>query len=739
MNHTPKRPYSTIIYYMSDYLMSSKTIFKGKIFHQGNFFVHSMFIPASLALAIAACSPEQGPSDSSSAVIDGVDDAALSQTLDSQSADLPVLGLGLDLDNMDRSVRPQDDFFQYVNGGWLENNTIPSDRSRWGSFDELRDIAEQQVLDIVTEVAAADAASGSLEQKIGDLYTSFMAVDDIQALGMEPLADELAQIDSLTSHDELLEYWAGAAQHQRAAPFGYGVGQDQRQSDQYITSLGQSGLGLPDREYYLSDDTRFADIREQYVAHITQLFELAGLADASAAAQRVLAVEERIAQGHWTRVENRDRNATYNRMTPEELAALTPDLNWPQYLDSAGLSGIEALVVRQPTYLEHVAGIYRDLSVAQWQDYQRYHLLRMSAPYLSDDFVDAHFDFFGRTLSGQPEMRSRERRAVNTVDALLGFAVGQVYVERHFQPEARERMDALVRNLLAAFEVAIDELEWMTPETKVEAQEKLSRLNTKIAYPDVWRDYDCVQIDANDLLGNIRRAGQCEYERMMDRLGQEVDRDEWFMTPQTVNAYYSATMNEIVFPAAILQPPFFNVEADDAINYGAIGAVIGHEITHAFDDQGRRSDGEGNLRDWWATQDEQQFRERADLMVQQFDAYEPVEGMNIQGALALGENIADLGGLTVSYQAWQRSLQGENSPVIEGFSGEQRFFMGWGQIWRISFREEALRQQLMTGPHAPGRYRVLGALSNMPEFYQAFDITEEDGMYRDPALRVKIW
>ncbi len=717
--------------------MFSSKDFKGHVARKPGFFAFSVssttfsgraLALAALAVLLSHCSPSQ-------------------DTPAQQSAQVPVnetteLGLGVDLDNMDRSVRPQDDFFEYVNGGWVEQNPIPADRSRWGSFDELREAAEADVLAILQEAAADDAETGTLTQKIGDMYTAFMAADAIEAQGVAPLADDLAQIDALASHEQLLAYWAGAAEHSRMAPFRYSISQDQGQSDQYITTMGQSGLGLPDRDYYVSDSERYETIREQYVAHISRMFELAGMLsgdEALAAANRVYEVERRIALGHWTRVQNRDRTATYNRVTPEELATLAPDLNWASYLDDAGLSGIDALVVRQPPYLQHVASFYRDIDVADWQDYQRYHLLRMSAPYLSSAFVDEHFDFFGRTLSGQPEMRSREMRAVNAVDSVLGFAVGQLYVERHFQAEARERMDALVRNLLAAFEVAIDNLAWMTPETKVEAQAKLARLNTKIAYPDQWRDYDCLQISADDLIGNMTRANRCEYQRMMARLDQPVDREEWFMTPQTVNAYYSSTMNEIVFPAAILQPPFFDVEADDAINYGAIGAVIGHEITHAFDDQGRRSDGEGNLRDWWADLDEQQFRERADLMVAQFDAYEPIEGMNIQGALALGENIADLGGLNVSYQAWQRSLQGEPSPVIEGFTGAQRFFMGWGQIWRIAFRDEALRQQLITGPHAPGQYRVRGALSNMPEFYEAFDVTEGDGMYREPEERVKIW
>lgn len=655
------------------------------------------------------------------------------------SAVIPALGLGVDLENMDRSVRPQDDFFRYVNGGWLDRTTIPSDRSRWGSFDELRDIADQHVLDIVLEATRSEAPAGSEIRKIADMYLSFMAEGDIEALGAEPLQEDLAAVDALSSHDDLAAYWAGASANLRSAPVSFGIGQDQRQSDQYITSMGQAGLGMPDREYYLSDANRFAVFREQYLEHVTQMFQLAGLPDAAGAAARVLAVETRIAQAQWTRIENRDRNATYNRMSPAELAAMAPGFDWLQFLDSAGLSGIDALVVRQPTYLSAVTGFYRDMDMAHWRDYHRYHVVRAGAPYLSTAFVDAHFDFFGRTLSGQPDIRSREKRAVNTVESVLGFAVGREYVGQHFQAEARERMDALVQNLMAAFEVAINDLEWMSDETKVEAHNKLSGFNVKIAYPNVWRDYSCLQVDAADLLGNVRRANQCEFERVMAQLGQEVNREEWSMTPQTVNAYYSSTMNEIVFPAAILQPPFFDVTADDALNYGAIGAVIGHEITHGFDDQGRRSDGDGNLRDWWAEDDERQFRERADLMVQQFDGFEPIEGLNIQGALALGENIADLGGLAVSYRAWQRSLQGEAAAVIDGFTGEQRFFMGWGQIWRVSFRDEALRQQLVTGPHAPGRYRVLGPLSNLPEFYHAFDVHEGDGMYRDPAVRVKIW
>ncbi|HLT63739.1 MAG TPA: M13 family metallopeptidase, partial [Pseudohongiella sp.] len=609
------------------------------------------------------------------------------------------------------------------------------------SFDELAERADQQVLAIVEEAASGTAPAGSELRKIGDMFQSFMDEQRLEQLGLSPVQPLLEQIDAISDYEGLINWWASAPSLRQTAPLGFGVGQDQRNSDEYITSMGQSGLGMPDRDFYLSEDSRFATLREQYQAHVSRMLELAGSSaeDAADAATRILALETRLAQAQWSRVQNRDRNATYNRVSQQELASLAPGFDWPRYLESAGLDQVPALVVRQPTYLGALAEMYTDIALDDWKLYHRYHLLRMAAPFLNAAFVDEQFNFFGRILNGQPAMRARERRAVDAVERVMGFAVGKAYVERHFEVAARERMDQLVSNLLDAFKIAIDELEWMTEATKVEAQAKLARLTTKIGYPDVWESYDCLDVRADDLFGNILRSAVCEHERMMARLGQPVDRDEWFMTPQTVNAYYSATMNEIVFPAAILQPPFFNVLADDAVNYGAIGAVIGHEITHAFDDQGRRSDGEGNLRDWWAPEDETGFTERAQRMIDQFNAYEPLPGLHIQGALTLGENIADLGGLTVAHKAWQLSLNGQPAPEIDGFTGEQRFFLGWGQIWRIKAREESQRQQLITDSHAPGQYRVLGPLSNMPEFHQAFNVSETDEMYRPLDIRVKIW
>jgi len=685
-----------------------------------------LLLPALLACVIAACAePEEVPAE-----------------MEEQSPP-QALGLGVDLDNMDRSVRPEDDFFLYMNGGWMERTEIPSDRSRWGSFDELVEMAEEQVLEIITEVADTPGhVPGSDEQKVGDMFLSFMGEAVIEANGLMPLQAEFAAIDALQDHEELAEFWSRMVTQRYSTPVSFGVSQDPGQSDRYITVVGQAGLGLPDRDYYLSDDERFVSLREQYREHIVRMLTLADIVeDPNAAADNILSLETSIATAHWTRVQNRDRNATYNLMSVAELDDLAPGFAWVRFLDTAGLEDIQELNVRQPDYLTAVAEQYRGAPIEAWRDYHRYHVLRANAPYLPSEFVEENFDFFSRTLRGQPEMRDREKRGVAAVEAVLGFMVGQMYVERNFSDEAAERMDDMVENIKLAFADAIDELEWMTDATKQEAQAKLAGLNTKIGHPDEadWRDYSCLAIAADDLIGNMNRSTECEWERLRDRLGEEVDRGEWFMTPQTVNAYYSSSMNEIVFPAAILQPPFFNVQADDAVNYGAIGGVIGHEITHAFDDQGRRSDGEGNLRDWWTEEDEAQFRERAQVMIDQYSSYEPVAGAFIQGELALGENIADLGGLRVAYRAWQKSLGDEPAPVIEGFTGSQRVFMGWGQVWRNLQREEALRQQLVTGPHSPARYRVIGVLSNMPEFYEAFGVSEGDAMYLPPEERVMIW
>ncbi len=649
------------------------------------------------------------------------------------------LGSGIELDNMDTRVRPQDNFYRHVNGKWLEKTEIPADRARWGSFDELREQSEKHVLDIILELAGGEHEPGSDEQKIGDMFLSFMDTLTIEELGLSPLRTDLDNIDNISSHHELVAFWGQQQQYRFGTPVNLFVGIDLMQSDRHITSASQSGLGLPDRDFYLGDDERSLELLDEYRNFIVRLWNAAEWGDGEDAAQRILNLETRLAENHWTRVQNRDRQATYNKMTVAELSDMAPGLDWQLMLERSGLEDVSELVIRQPSYFQAFSEIWENVALDDWKTYLRFHLLRRSAPGLAGIFSDIHFDLYGRVLSGQEEQRSRERRAVSTTESVLGFMVGKIYVERHYPQEAADRMDDMIANLIVAFDQSIRDLEWMTDETKKEALAKLSTFNTKIGYPEVWRDYDCLEILPNDLYGNLRRSSLCEHERNLNRLDEEVDREEWGMTPQTVNAYYNVALNEIVFPAAILQPPFFNVEADDAVNYGGIGAVIGHEISHGFDDQGRRSDGEGNLRDWWTEEDEAQFQARAQLMIDQYSAYNPIDDMHINGALALGENIADLGGLNVSFRAWQNSLGGEEPPVIDGFTGAQRFFLGWGQIWRIKFRDEALRRQLMTGPHSPGKYRVLGILSNMPEFYEAFDVQPGDPMYRDEEIRVRIW
>lgn len=646
---------------------------------------------------------------------------------------------GFALKNFDKSVAPQQDFFRFVNGNWVSDTEIPADKVRWGSFDELRENAEQQVLEIIRELAVGQHQTNSDAQKIADLYNSFLNEALINTLGLNPLRGDIARIQQVQTHQELAALWGELQRYRFGTPLAIFVGQDQRQSDQYITGASQAGLGLPDRDYYLKDDERSAKLLGQYQDFIATLWQLAGWDNPEQAAEQVIAIEKQLAAIQWSRIQNRDRNATYNKLSLAELPQVAPGFDWAAFLQAADLGNINELVIRQPSYFTAFAKLQADVPVAQWQTYLKFHLLRANAANLSEPFVQASFEFYGKTLSGQQEQRSREKRAVNVVDSSLGFMVGKEYVARHFKPEAKARMDVMIENLRAAFKEAINELEWMSAETKIEAQAKLAKFNTKIGYPDVWRDYDCLTIEANDLIGNLRRSSECEYQRMVNRLGQPVNRDEWGMTPQTVNAYYSSTMNEIVFPAAILQPPFFNVEADDAVNYGAIGGVIGHEFTHGFDDQGRRSDGDGNLRDWWTPEDARQFSERAQRMIDQYNAFNPIDNLHLQGALGLGENIADLGGLTVAFRAYQNATKDQPKQTIAGFTPEQRFFIGWSQVWRIKFRDEALRQQVITGPHSPGMYRVLGVLSNMPEFYDAFEVKEGDGMYRDEEVRVKIW
>jgi predicted metalloendopeptidase len=651
----------------------------------------------------------------------------------------PTLGLGVDTASFDRSVRPQDDFFQFVNGGWVARTEIPGDRASTGTFAQLRDQSQAAIRAIVEEAAAGSHPAGSNGRKVGDLYASFMDTARIEQLGIAPLADDLARIRAVSDRAQLPETFAHLARRGVSTPLGVGVGQDGGNSSRYAVTVAQAGLGLPDRDYYLNPGERFAGIRQQYTAYVQRLLELAGTPDAAAAARGVVAFETELARVQWERARNRDANATYNPTALANLQTRTPEFRWAGYLRAFGISGVDTVIVRQPDYF---AGMDRVLSATPVQDVGNYLVFQLvddAAPYLSRDFRQARFAFRSGVLSGVQQESPRWKQGVEVVERSLGEAVGEMYVQRHFPAESKARMEQLVANLVEAYREAIDGLEWMSPATRAQAQDKLANFTVKIGYPEKWRDYSTLEIRAGDLMGNLARAQAFRHARMVNRLGQPVDRGEWGMTPQTVNAYYNRANNEIVFPAAILQPPFFDPTADDAVNYGGIGGVIGHEISHGFDDQGRKSDGAGNLRDWWTAQDASAFEQRAGMLADQYGAYEPLEGARVNGRLTLGENIGDLSGLAIAHRAYRRSLGGGRAPMIGGYTGDQRFFLGWAQVWRTKYRDQALRQQLLTDPHSPGMYRTNGVLVNLPAFYEAFNVKPGDRMYVAPEKRVKIW
>jgi predicted metalloendopeptidase len=629
--------------------------------------------------------------------------------------------------------------FRFVNGKWIETTEIPADRSNYGAFIALDDQAQADLRELV-EAASRDPARapGSDTQKIGDFYLSYMDTARADALGLTPLKPALEKIAAIRDRNGLNEYFGSTVRLGVIHPIWLYVAQDEKNTTTYIPYVFQKGLTLPDRDYYLKTDEKFIAIRAKYVAYVTQVLTKAGVADAAGAAQRILALETRLAQAHWTRVQNRDAMATYNKYTPAKANELTPGLDWNLFFAAAGVPA-QDFIITQPSFFTALGVALKEVPVADWKVYLQFKLIDAYAPYLSTDLVDLNFDLHGRTLKGIAEIRPRWKRAIEAIDETMGEIAGRLYVEKHFTPDAKKRMDELVANLLEAFHLSIDELEWMSPATKVEAQKKLAAFTVKIGYPSKWKDYSALVISKDDLVGNALRSAAVEHARSVDKLGKPVDRTEWLMTPQTVNAYYYPPMNEIVFPAAILHPPFFNVAADDATNYGAIGAVIGHEISHGFDDQGRKYDGQGNLRDWWTEEDAERFKQRAAKVVAQYSGYSPLDGMNVNGELTLGENIGDLSGLAVAYKAYQLSLHGATSPVIDGFTGDQRFFMGWSQVWRRKYREEDLRSRLMTDPHSPSEYRCNGIVTNMNEFYRAFDLKPGDKLYRAPEERVEIW
>lgn len=648
-----------------------------------------------------------------------------------------VLSSGLVLENFDKSVRPQDDLYRFANGKWLDQFEIPADKSSFGAFTHLYD-ESQDNLKVIINDASQGNISGDSAKKVGVAYASFMNEAAIEASGLSPLQKERDAIAGLKTHKDIGHHFLHLQELGVKTPFGGWVDQDHKNTTSYILYMTQSGLGLPDRDYYFKQEEKFQKIRAGYETYLTTIFTLLGHASPNAQAKSVMTTEKKLADKHWTRVQNRDRNKTYNKISIDELAGILTEVPFKAWNDRIG-GALSNVVIRQPDYFNGLSEILRATNVAAWQAYCEAHLVTSLANRMTKPFVDAHFGFYGKVLRGIKENRPRWKRGVSEVETMLGEVLGQVYVERHFKPEAKERMEGLVRNLTKSFEKGINELDWMTAPTKVHAQEKLKKFVSKIGYPTRWRDYSSLVIQVDDPVGNYLRSRLFQHHREMAKLGKPIDREEWFMNPQTVNAYYNPSMNEIVFPAAILQPPFFNLAADDAVNYGGIGAVIGHEFSHGFDDQGRKSDGDGMLRDWWTEEDAKEFKRRADLMIAQYAKFSPIEGTHVNGELTLGENIGDLGGLTIAYKAYKLSLNGEESPVIDGYTGEQRFFLGWAQSWACKYREAALRQRLMTDPHSPAIYRVLGVVANMPEFYEAFGVEPGDGLYQDDEKRVKIW
>ena len=649
---------------------------------------------------------------------------------------------GIDVQYIDTSVRPQDDFFTYLNGKWLKSTEIPADKASWGTFMQLRDDAQAHLREII-EAAQKDTGkkAGTDEQKIGDLYASFMDEAKLETLGVKPLASELQRIRTLKDKKGVPNLVAHLSKIGVATPYGIRVGQDARASTRYATYIGQGGLGMPDRDYYLKlDDKRMAETRAKYEAHVAQILTLAGEKNAAEQAKAIVAFETELAKVQWTKVENRDPVKRYNKMSVAELAKLTPGYDWNAALAAAGVGNkLDYVIVAQPSYLTGFNEVLAKTDLATLKSYFEWQLLREYSPYLSKAFVDANFAFYGTTLTGVTENRPRWKIGVSVVEGALGEAAGKLYVAKYFPAERKARMEELVKNVTAAYKESIDQLDWMTPATKVEAQAKLARFVPKVGYPNKWRDYSKLSIRADDLVGNVKRASEFAYNRNITKLGKPIDREEWGMTPQTVNAYYSSSMNEIVFPAAILQPPFFDMRADDAVNYGAIGAVIGHEIGHGFDDKGSQSDGEGNLRNWWTKEDRDAFQKRTDMLVKQYNGYSPIPGYNVNGELTLGENIGDNSGLAIAYKAYKISLKGKPAPVIDGLTGDQRFFMGFGQVWRSKMREAQQIVQVKTDPHSPGQFRANGTVMNHPAFYEAFGVKEGDKMYLAPKDRVSIW
>lgn len=646
---------------------------------------------------------------------------------------------GINKKNMDTLVKPGDNFAMYVNGAWMKTAKIPADKSSYGAFDMLYDQSQKDVKAIIEEAAKGNSTEGSDEQKIGDYYASFMDRKGRDAKGIAPIQPELKAIDAIASYDDLAAYFGKANRAGVAIPFSVSVMSDFKDPTKHTLVTWQGGLGLPEREYYLSNDTKMTDIRQKYVAHIEKMFQLTNMPNAAESAAKIMALETALATQQMKKEDTRDIVKLYNVYAVKDLKTLMPDFNWTAMLKNAGVAQEKKLVVTQVDYTKSLNNLIKNTPIDTWKTYLKWGVINGSAGLLTTALDKQNFEFYGKNLYGTESQQEDWKRAVEMVNGGLGEVVGKVYVKKHFSPEAKERMTQMVKNLLKAYAESIKTLDWMSAATKKEALKKVDNFMIKIGYPDKWRDYSALKIAKNDLYGNATRATEFEYNRNLAKLGKPVDRAEWGMNPQTVNAYYNPSLNEIVFPAAILKPPFFDLNADDAVNYGGIGAVIGHEIGHGFDDQGSAFDGTGTLKNWWTPQDLAAFKKRTSALVEQYNSFKAFPDLNVNGAFTLGENIGDLGGLSIAIKAYKATLNGKEAPVMDGFTGMQRVFLGWGQVWAEKIREEALRSQIANDPHSPALFRVNGTVRNVPEFYEAFNIKPTDSLYLAPEKRVKIW
>jgi putative endopeptidase len=681
-------------------------------------------VSLSVALALTACSPQNTQPESQAPT-------AVTQQKELKS--------GVNKENMDLTADPGNDFFQYVNGTWVDNLEIPADKSSYGAFTILRDESQDHVMKIIKSSAEGDFADGTDEQKVGDFYRAYMDTDTLNELGISPINADIEKIEAITNYDELAAYFAYAIRYGYVTPFNVGQNADFKSPESYMIYTWQSGLGLPERDYYFKDDAKSQEIRDAYVKHIETMFTLAEFDAPSDNAQMLFDMESRIAELHMKKEEVRNWAANYNKVPVSDLSTLMPNFPWSLFLNEMELNDVDSLVFLQTDFMKQMDTFIAETSLEDWKVFLKWGLLNASASRLSEDFDTANFNFYSKTLRGVEEPEPRWRRAVSLSNAHVGEVIGKVYVKQYFPPEAKERMTDMVSNLLLAYKDSIEKLDWMTDETREQALDKLSKFTVKIGYPDTWKDYSQLVVKGSDLFGNLKRSADVAYEEMLKKQGGPVWKHEWGMTPQTVNAYYNPTANEIVFPAAILQPPFFDMNAEDAVNYGGIGAVIGHEIGHGFDDAGSTFDGDGALRNWWTDTDRQEFEARTAKLVEQFNEFEALPELFVNGEYTLGENIGDLGGISIALKAYHLTLEGEEAPVIDGYTGDQRVFIGYGQVWASKYRDEALRNQIQTDTHSPTKFRTNGALRNVPEFYEAFDVTEENDLYLPPEERVKIW